>query len=314
MEFIDLLTILIAMVVLLFAILVLFRLKDRDDFHDRVTMLMQHRNSLLDEVDYKRAYQRDELDQMSGLKKIFFQLQVQGDEGKKKLRLSLVRAGWMSPKAIYFYVAWKFGAVILGAVGAAVYAFMFSHWPLMIKIACVIGGALLGSYGVDTVISQAQKRRRVRIANSFPDALDLLVICTEAGLSLQMAVQRVAREMGQLSSDLGYEFGLLSIEMNILPDMRTALENFATRLDASIYQSMVSTLVQSEQYGTPIAQTMRVVSDEFRQDRLMRAEERAGKLPVLLTLPMVLFIFPTIFIVVLGPALIRIYEAFHKAG
>ena len=174
-----------------------------------------------------------------------------------------------------------------------------------------MAAALIGSYLVDFILKQLVKARQERIQRAFPEALDLMVICTEAGLSLSATVQRVAREIAQISPDLGYELAVLSVELNMLPDRRKALRNFSDRLDSPHFKAIISNLTQSEQYGTPIAQSMRVISEEFRSDRLFKAEEAAAKLPVKLTLPTMLFIFPSLYFVILGPALINVFATFR---
>src|SRR5207247_3290363 len=133
-------------------------------------------------------------------------------------------------------------------------------------------------------LSMKKEARQDRILKAFPEALDLMVICTEAGLSLTATIQRVAREISQISPDLGYELALLSIELNMLPDRRRALQNFSDRLESAYFKSIVSNISQAEQYGTPIAQTMRIVAEEFRINRLLKAEEKASRLPALLSL------------------------------
>ena len=168
----------------------------------------------------------------------------------------------------------------------------------------------MGSYLVDVVLDRLVKNRQERIRKSFPEALDLMVICTEAGLSLTATVQRVAREVSQISPDLGFELALLSIELNMFSDRTKALLNFSDRMDSPYFKSIVANIIQAEQYGTPIAQTMRVIAEQFRQDRLVEAEERAAKLPALLSLPMMVFIFPCIYIVIIGPAAIKILGSF----
>lgn len=164
----------------------------------------------------------------------------------------------------------------------------------------------MGSYLIDFILQKLVEQRQARISRAFPDALDLMVLCTESGLSLPVTVQRVAQELAQISPDLAYELALLSIELNMLSDRQKALQNFSDRLDSPYFKSIISNIQQSEQYGTPIAQTMRALSEQFREDRLVMAEERAAKLPVLLTLPMMIFIFPCIYIFILGPAIIHI--------
>jgi len=312
MNTVDIITALIALIVVLYGVLVVFRVRDKDEFQYRIKNLMHQRNLLISSQNVKNVYRREQMDKKTTFTDILLRLQVKTEDQKEDLKNELAKAGWISPHAVYVYIFWKWGLTFGGIAAGAFYGFFFTDWSLILKIGCVLFGALVGSKIVDFIVQKAQERRRHKIGKSFPDALDLMVICTESGLSLGMTVQRVAREISQMSPDLGYEFGLLSIEMNLLPSVRTALENFGKRLAGNSYQSMVSALIQSEQYGTPIAQTMRTIAEDFRDERLMNAEERAGKIPVLMTLPMILFIFPSIFIVILGPAGIRIYESFIK--
>jgi len=179
---------------------------------------------------------------------------------------------------------------------------------MLYKVSAVLASGLIGSYLVDFILDRLVKKRQERIRKAFPEALDLMVICTEAGLSLTATVQRVAREVSQLSPDLGFELALLSIELNMFSDRTKALINFSDRMDSPYFKSIIANIIQAEQYGTPIAQTMRVIAEQFRQDRLIEAEERAAKLPALLSLPMMIFIFPCIYIVIIGPAAIKVME------
>jgi tight adherence protein C len=134
-----------------------------------------------------------------------------------------------------------------------------------------------------------------------PDALDLLVICAEAGLTVDAAFNRVARELGKAYPELGDEFALTSIELGFLTDRRSAFENLAARIDLESVRGVVTTMIQTEKYGTPLASALRVLSAEFRNERMMRAEEKAARLPAIMTVPLILFILPVLFIVILGP-------------
>ena len=144
-----------------------------------------------------------------------------------------------------------------------------------------------------------------------PDALDLLVICAEAGLTVDdAAFNRVAKELGKAYPELGDEFGLTAIELGFLNERRQAFENLATRVDLEAVRGVVTTMIQTEKYGTPLASALRVLSAEFRNERMMRAEEKAARLPAIMTVPLILFILPTLFIVILGPAACAISDSF----
>jgi tight adherence protein C len=140
------------------------------------------------------------------------------------------------------------------------------------------------------------------VRKGLPDALDLLVICAEAGLTVDAAFNRVARELGKAYPELGDEFALTSIELGFLTDRRMAFENLAMRVNLDAMRGVVTTMIQTEKYGTPLASALRVLSAEFRNERMMRAEEKAARLPAIMTIPLILFILPVLFIVILGPA------------
>src|SRR5438309_823154 len=154
------------------------------------------------------------------------------------------------------------------------------------------------------------KKRSHAIRKGLPDALDLLVICAEAGLTVDAAFGRVARELGKAYPELGDEFGLTAIELGFLNERRNAFENLADRVDLEAVRGVVTTMIQTEKYGTPLASALRVLSAEFRHQRMMRAEEKAARLPAIMTVPLILFILPTLFVVILGPASCSINDSF----
>ena len=153
------------------------------------------------------------------------------------------------------------------------------------------------------------QKRTSAIRKGLPDGLDLLVICAEAGLTVDAAFGRVAREVGKAHPELGDEFALTSIELGFLTDRRLAFENLAKRIDLDSIRGVVTTMIQTEKYGTPLASALRVLSAEFRNERMMRAEEKAARLPAIMTIPLILFILPVLFIVILGPASCSINDA-----
>ena len=136
----------------------------------------------------------------------------------------------------------------------------------------------------------------------------------EAGLTVDSAFARVARELGRAYPELGEEFSLTAIELGFLTDRRQAFENLATRVDLEAVKGVVTTMIQTEKYGTPLASALRVLSAEFRNERMMRAEEKAARLPAIMTIPLICFILPTLFVVILGPAACSISDAFINGG
>jgi tight adherence protein C len=172
----------------------------------------------------------------------------------------------------------------------------------------------LGAYGPDLMVKNAVSKRMKCLQKALPDALDLLVICAEAGLSLEAALTRVAGEMEHASPEMGDELGLTAVELGFLPDRRKALDNLINRCPLSSIRGVVSTLLQTEKYGTPLSSSLRVLSSEFRNERMLRAEAKAARLPAVLTVPMMIFILPTLFIVLIGPAILQSIDALKNVN
>jgi tight adherence protein C len=164
------------------------------------------------------------------------------------------------------------------------------------------------------LIKNAGDKRIKKLTMALPDALDLLVICAEAGLSLEAAVKRVGQEISSASADMSDEFLLTAIELNFLPDRTKALQNLVKRTDLPKLRALVNSLIQSERFGTPLANSLRVLSAEFRNERMMKAEEKAAKLPAIMTVPMIVFILPSLFIVIIGPVILHIIDTMRANG
>jgi tight adherence protein C len=246
--------------------------------------------------------------QVGSLRSILDKLKLLRGEDARKTSDLLARAGHRSRDALTIFMALR---LILPA-GGALLAFLATvakpDFTLMIKLVIICGGAAAGAYLPNWVLGQMVKRRQNHLRKQLPDALDLLVICSEAGLSLDAGLSRVARELGASAPHLADEFGLTAVELGFLPDRRQALLNLSRRTDLASIRGVVNTLVQTERYGTPLAHALRVLAAEFREERMMKAEEKAARLPAVLTVPMILFILPTLFIVLMGPAIIRVME------
>lgn len=200
-------------------------------------------------------------------------------------------------------------AVAVAAIWTGMGIYGWFAGPAMLRFVAVLGAALIGWRAPDLALGQIARARRHRIERAFPDALDLLVISAEAGLSLDHGIDFVAREIGPLAAALGAEFTLASAELRVLGDRRLALQHFAERVNLSSVRSVVSTLGQTMRYGTPLAQSLRLLAAEMRSARLLRLEERAARMPVLLTLPLMTLILPSLILVVAGPAILRMIDA-----
>jgi tight adherence protein C len=238
---------------------------------------------------------------------------TRGDESKTAAA-QLAQAGWRTRDALAVFLGLRiilplvFGA--LAFLGAATLPAKPPSLMTELLIAVVgIGfGALAPSIGLNRLI----ERRRRAVQKGLPDALDLMVICAEAGLSLDATLTRVAREIGATSLALADEFGLTAIELGFLPNRRQALVNLTRRVSSPAVRGVVNTLIQTERYGTPLAHSLRVLASEFRDVRMLKAEEKAAKLPATLTVPMIVFILPTLFVVLIGPAIIQVMHTFGR--
>ncbi|HEV8027785.1 MAG TPA: type II secretion system F family protein [Stellaceae bacterium] len=239
---------------------------------------------------------------------------LRGEEARKTSE-QLSQAGWRSRDALVIYVGLRLAMPFIG--GIVTFVLLWVLWPdvpamkkLMILLLGVIGIGFSPVFG----LKQAIKKRAKNLTKQLPDALDLLVICTEAGLSLDAAITRVGREMGFAAPHLADELGLTAVELGFLPNRRQALMNLAKRTNLPAIRGVTNTLIQTERYGTPLAHSLRVLSTEFREERMLKAEEKAHKLPAILTVPMIVFILPCLFVVLLGPAIIQVVATFGTGG
>ncbi|MGD9536187.1 MAG: type II secretion system F family protein [Alphaproteobacteria bacterium] len=226
----------------------------------------------------------------------------------------LAQAGWRSKDAVVIYAFARLLAPIATGGLAAFMLFVAEilKQPTMTKMLVVMIAVLVGFMLPGVFVKNMVERRKAKLRKALPDALDLLVICSEAGLSLDAGVARVAREFANSSVELAEELSLMSFELGFLPERRMAFDAFRKRVDIPAVHSLCSTLEQTERFGTPLAQALRVLSTEQRQDRMMRAEERAARLPAIMTVPLIIFILPALVVVVMGPAMLRIIDAFSK--
>ena len=231
-----------------------------------------------------------------------------GDNGSQ-LRKLFLNAGIRHPSASAVF----WGAKVLCAAALPALVFFlsaFSDKPLLQFQMLVILGvlALIGFYLPDLCLKLMIRRRKDRIVKGFPDALDLLVVCVESGMGLDAAINRVAEEIRLSSQVISDEFKLLNLELRAGKSRIEALRNLGVRTDVEEVRSFTTLLIQTDRFGTSVAQALRVHSDSMRVQRYQRAEELAGKLPVKLMIPLIFFIFPAIFVVVVGPAAIQIYH------
>jgi len=257
----------------------------------------------------KIIHQSDATDRM---RSFLSSLKVLQDDQLKDAQKKLAQAGIRSKEWAVAIIFARLVMPIAVGVTAALLIYGIELWPdwSALKKFGIFAGALLLSYKApDIYVENMITKRSNAIRKGVPDALDLLVICAEAGLTVDAAFARVARELGAAYPELGEEFQLTSIELSFLTERRMAFENLAERVRLDALKGVVTTMIQTEKYGTPLASALRILSAEFRHERMMRAEEKAARLPAIMTIPLILFILPTLFVVILGPAACSIKEA-----
>ncbi len=289
----------------------------RDPMAGRVKALNERREQLKAGIVATSGKRRAKLNQKNEttdkMRSFLSSLQVLQESQLKTAQTMLVQAGYRSrdlPVTVIF-ARMLLPIIIGGGVLIAVYGFGWKEDWTPFKRFMLIAASLIGSYKApDIFLSNKITKRTKEIQKGLPDALDLLVICAEAGLTVDAAFHRVARELGKAYPELGDEFALTAIELGFLAERRQAFENLAGRVKLDAVKGVVTTMIQTEKYGTPLASALRVLSAEFRNERMMRAEEKAARLPAIMTVPLILFILPVLFVVILGPAACAISDNF----
>lgn len=220
----------------------------------------------------------------------------------------LVQAGLRGPKPVSIFYFCRFSLPLIFGIGAFIYLwFINDHDQTMqMKIAAVVFAFAAGFYGPNIYLENMITKRRQSIMSAFPDALDMMLICVESGMSIEVAFSRVGEEIGTASPELAEELALTTAELSYLQDRRTAYYNLAERTNHPGVKGVAMALVQAEKYGTPMGAALRVMAKENRELRITEAEKKAAALPAKLTVPMIVFFLPVLFLVILGPAFIKI--------
>lgn len=289
----------------------------RDPMSRRVKALNERREQLKAGITASSGKRRAKLVQRSAgadrIRAVLSGLKVLQDSQLKVAQTKLLHAGIRSKE---WAVGVIFARLVLPLVIGGTILFIvygtdtFATWSPLKRYGIVAVSFLLSYKAPDIFLQNKIAKRSQAIRKGLPDALDLLVICAEAGLTVDAAFHRVAKELGKAYPELGDEFALTAIELSFLTDRRQAFDNLANRVALDEVKGIVTTMVQTEKYGTPLASALRVLSGEFRNERMMRAEEKAARLPAIMTVPLILFILPVLFIVILGPAACSIKDSF----
>lgn len=240
----------------------------------------------------------------------FYKVQELAGEMGEKVRDKMLQAGYRNPGApIKFMIAKIICPLVF--TGLAMFLITASKAELSggITLLSLLGAAFIGFKLPDVLVKNQMQKRQQEINLSFPDALDMMLICVQGGIGLEQTVERVAEEISGHSETLAEELGILSAEMAMLNDRRKALQDFARRVGSGAGKSFATALIQAEQYGTSVSQAMKVMSDELRDMRMAAAEQKAASLPPKLTVPMILFFLPALFVVILAPAGIKAFSS-----
>ena len=228
--------------------------------------------------------------------------------GQEKSRSMLMQAGFRGQAPYITYLFFRMAMPIIMLFGSLFYIFIVLDldYAPSLKFAMCIGCAYLGMQSPNIFLKNKIQRRQLSLKRAFPDALDLLLICVESGMSIEAAFRKVSEEIGRQSVPLAEEFTLTTAELSYLPDRRQAYDNLVQRTGLDSVKSVGLALQQSERYGTPLGTTLRVLSQESRDMRMAEAEKKAAGLPPKLTVPMIVFFLPVLFVVILGPAAIKV--------
>lgn len=226
----------------------------------------------------------------------------------------LAMAGFRGQKPVTNFYFFRLIMPFVLGIGTFLYIYFVNDFGQKgnMRVLICFAAFVLGYYAPNIYISNLAQKRRQSIVMAFPDALDLLLICVESGMSVEAAMQRVSEEIGSASIELAEELSLLTAELSYLPERRMAYEGFAKRTNHDGIKSVTTAMIQAEKYGTPLGQALRIMAKENREMRLSAAEKKAAALPAQLTVPMIVFFLPVLFLVILGPAAIKIMDIQKK--
>jgi tight adherence protein C len=246
------------------------------------------------------------------MRRIITRLDLLRTDRARKAALLLASAGWRGSDALIKFMFAKLVLPMALGLGSLVYMNLLHLFSASSpkKALVAMGVTLLGFFLPDLFVKNSVTKRQTKIQKQLPDFIDLMVTCTEAGLSLDMTFKRAAAEFVDSAPELADEIAVTSAELDFLSDRNQALVNLADRVGLPSVRALVTTLQQSAKFGTPLAEAMRVLAQEFRDERILKAEEKAARLPAMMTVPLVIFILPPLLIVLIGPAVLHIYDAF----
>jgi tight adherence protein C len=284
---------------------------------DRLSTRMQE---MATERDKMRAQRLSDLSKKDGqsrlrttpkgyMQEIVDKFNLRSAFDSEELRDRLKMAGLRGQAPLVTYMFFRLAVPVMITLMALIYLFVVADYdyPFLVKLGLAIGAGYIGYYLPNMFIKNLVQRRQTSIKQAFPDALDMLLICVQSGMSVEAAFGKVAGEVGAQSLELAEEFSLTTAELSYLQERRQAFENLGKRTGIAGVKAVATALIQAERYGTPVGQALRVMAQENREMRMAEAEKKAATLPPKLTVPMIVFFLPVLFVVILGPALIQIF-------
>ena len=318
LSMLDVATLLVAVATLAAFAAVWMATTVRDPMKARIKALQAQREVLKSGLTTVRRRKREDAGKnaTNAMRDVLGKMKALSGDEMKGIQDKLAQAGFRTKDAV---VKYQFARLIAPfAFGVIAVALIYSGLLLGKSSAAIKGLAAMGAVGFaymlpDIYVKNCITNRMDAIRKALPDAIDLLVICAEAGLTVEAGFNRVARELGRAFPEMADEMALTAIELGFRQDRREAYDNLSKRVTLQAIRAVVTTLIQTEKYGTPLASSLRVLSAEFRNERMMRAEEKAARLPAIMTVPLIVFIMPFLFVVLMGPAACEIADNFVKA-
>ena len=282
----------------------------QDRLGARLKVVAERRNELKSQVRSERDSRKNRLrpTASSYMQQVVDRLSLRKILESPETRLKLSQAGLRGQAPLVAFLFFRLVMPVIVFAGAFLYLLASDNFAgnMLAKLGVSFAAGFIGFYLPNVYVENLIGKRQQAISRAFPDALDLLLICVEAGMTIEVAFGRVAKEIGAQSVEMAEELGLTTAELAYLSDRRIALENLAQRTGLDGVKSVVTSLIQSERYGTPLGQSLRVMAQENRDLRMAAAEKKAGALPAQLTVPMIGCFLPVLFLVILGPVIITL--------
>ena len=279
----------------------------RNRFASRLKAVTERRQELSDAQLTALKGRRKAQSRVALMRAVVNRLKLGALLDSKPLKARLAQAGWRGRSAPLTYIFSRVALPTLFlSIAMAYSATLFAHLALPAKLTILLGAGAIGAYLPSVMLTNAIQKRQHAIGRAFPDALDLMVICVDSGLSIDAAISRSVDEMMQAAPELTEELGLTGAELSFLTERRQAWVNLAERIGLGPVKSLATTMQQTDRYGTPVGQALRVLATENRETRMAEAEKKAASLPAKLSVPMILFFMPVLFMVIAGPAAIQV--------